>query len=72
MDIRESRTIIEKLDLLVRLKVTELIIGRSFLEQVALLSQAGMGPKEIAEAIGKTPNNVSVALNSLKKKTKKG
>lgn len=71
MDIGESRTIIEKLDLLVRLKVAELTRGRTFLEQVALLSQAGMGPKEIAQAIGKTANNVSVALNSLKKKSEK-
>jgi len=71
MDVSDSRVIIEKLNLLVRLKVAEMIHGRPFLEQVALLSNAGMQPKDIAEVLDKTANNVSVALNSIKKKKKK-
>ena len=36
-------------------------------ERVALLSDAGFEPKEIADLIGTTPNTVSVTLHSLRK-----
>jgi DNA-binding CsgD family transcriptional regulator len=36
-------------------------------ERIAILSDAGFEPKEIADLIGTTPNTVSVTLHSLRK-----
>ena len=45
--------------------------GESQKQQITLLSSVGFQPKEIAELLGTTPNNVRVALVSIRKKTKK-
>ena len=44
--------------------------GKKQREQIALLSQAGFPPKEIAELIGTTSNTVRVALAMLRKSRK--
>ena len=36
-------------------------------EVIALLANAGLGPKEIATSIGTTPGTVNVALTALRK-----
>ena len=36
-------------------------------DQIALLDQAGMQPKDIAEFLGTSPNTVSVRLSALRK-----
>lgn len=39
-------------------------------EQIRILDSLNFQPKEIAELLGTTPNNVRVALHSLRKKGK--
>lgn len=41
-------------------------------EKIAFLAKAGFAQKEIADLIGTTSNTVNVALNRLKKASKKG
>ncbi len=55
-------------DLLIRLMAIALVNGRAQKEQIRLLSVAGMGPREIAELLGTTPNTVNVSLSMLRKK----
>lgn len=57
-------------DLQTRLIAIGLVNGKPQKEQIRLLSIAGMGPKEIADLIGTTPNTVNVALSSLRKSGK--
>jgi hypothetical protein len=58
---------IDKLNLLVKLTAASVVDGKDFKQQVRLLSSVGLKPKEIADILGKTANNVSVMLNYLKK-----
>lgn len=66
--------IAEKLDVLVKLTAYNLVKDSEFKEQVRILSESGLQPKEIADLLGKTPNNVRVTLSGLRKekKTRKG
>ena len=57
-------------DLWTRLIAIGLVNGKPQKEQIRLLSIAGMGPKEIADLIGTTPNTVNVTLSSLRKNGK--
>jgi hypothetical protein len=57
-------------DLQTKLIAIGLVNGKPQKEQIRLLSIAGMGPKEIADLIGTTPNTVNVALSSLRKSGK--
>jgi len=57
----------DKFDILIRLTAIGLVNGKKQREQIRLLSIAGMGPKEIADLIGTTPNTVNVTLSSLRK-----
>ncbi len=66
----DQKEIIEKLDLLVKLSAANLASGKDFKEQVRLLSSVGLLPKDIADVLGRTANNVSVTLNYLKKSKK--
>ena len=58
---------IDKIDMLVRLWAIALVNGKRQKDQIRLLSIAGMGPAEIAELIGTTPNTVNAALSSLRR-----
>lgn len=57
-------------DLLARLIAINLVNGKPQKEQIRLLSIAGMGPKDIADLLGTTPNTVNVALSALRKAKK--
>ena len=57
-----------KLKLIIKLIAIDVVKGRTFQEQVKLLHDVGMEPFEIAECLGKTANNVRVAVHTLKKK----
>lgn len=73
-DKKVEKEILLKLDILVRLTGAMLTEGKSGTEQIKLLAQSGLRPKDIAGITGKTANNVRVTLNyirSLKKKKKK-
>lgn len=63
-----AKEIIRKLDLLVKLTALSVTRGREFRDQVKMLSDIGLGPKEIAELLGKTANTISVTLHLMKKK----
>ena len=63
----EMKILEKKLDVLIKLFAMEVVRGREFREQVRVLDQAGLQPKEIAQLLNKTPNNISVTLSYLKK-----
>lgn len=63
--------IIERLNLLVKLSALNFLKDKEFKEQVRVLSDIGLQPKEIAEILGKTPNNVRVTLSMIRKGKKK-
>ncbi len=57
-----------KLTVILKLLALNVAKGRTFSEQIEMLHNAGMSPSEIASCLGKTSNNVRVALHSLRKK----
>jgi hypothetical protein len=61
------RDVSKKLDVLIRLIAADVAKGRELREQVRLLGQAGLAPREIAQILGKTPNTISVTLFNLRK-----
>lgn len=72
MNDKQFATLMEKLDAMSRLLALNVVAGKRFIEQVAILSSAGFMPKEIAGMLGKTPHNVSVQLDRIKKRKKSG
>ena len=70
MDDKTPSALGQKLDTIIKLMVSAIVEGKSQAEQIRLLSAAGFRPKEIAEAIGTTPNTVRVTLFSLRKHKK--
>lgn len=68
----KDEEILKKLDILIRVCATNSIQGKPVKEQVKILCLANLGPKEIAEIVGKTANHVSVILNDLRKEVKNG
>jgi hypothetical protein len=58
----------DKLSTLIRLESLDIVKGRPFMEQIELLSNAGLTPAEIAMVLGKTPNNIRVQLHYIRKK----
>lgn len=67
MDKRDVQQLNEKLDIVIRLHSLGLIQGRTQREQIALLSVAGIQPKDIASLLNTTPNTVRVELAALRK-----
>jgi len=57
-----------RLKIISKLLALDVIKGRQFNEQVKILHDMGMQPSEIADCLGKTANNVRVAIHTLKKK----
>jgi len=62
-----DNSITRRLDTLIRLVATGICADRPQKEKIAILSSAGLSPKEIADIIGTTPNTVSVALSSMRR-----
>lgn len=58
---------LEKITKLLSLIATK---GDNQRQQITLLDSVGFQPKEIAELLGTTPNNVRVTLVSIRKKSK--
>lgn len=58
---------LKKISKLISLSITK---DESQKQQIILLNSAGLSPKEIAELINTTSNNVSVTLNRSKKSKK--
>lgn len=59
--------VLSELRKIVRLMTLSMTKDLTQREQIALLSGAGLQPKEIAELIGTTPNTVSVTLVQIRK-----
>lgn len=66
------KSIDTRLKLITKLIAMDVVKGRTLQEQVKLLHDVGMQPYEIAECLGKTANNIRVAIHSLKKKKSDG
>jgi len=64
------KSIDTRLHTITKLIALDAVKGRPFQEQVKLLHGIGMPTLEIADCLGKTPNNVRVALHMLKKKAR--
>ncbi|MGE0501255.1 MAG: sigma factor-like helix-turn-helix DNA-binding protein [Rhizobiaceae bacterium] len=60
--------IAQKLDTLIRLQA-HLAVGNlpSQKEKILFLGRVGLGPKDIADILGTTPNTVNVALSTARK-----
>lgn len=67
----ENKIMNEKMDILIKLTAANVIQNKDFKEQVRLLSSVGLQPKEIADILGKTPNNVRVTLSFIRKEKNK-
>lgn len=62
----------EKLDRVLRLLGVIAVKGLSQSEQIAMLSEFGFTPTEIARIVGTTPNTVRVTLVGIRKTAKHG
>jgi len=67
MDETDSKGIIERLDKLIRVVALTGTKELTSTQKIALLSQAGFGPKEIAEIIGTSQNVVNVRLSEMRR-----
>jgi len=69
MDERQLlKEIADKLDNVIRLLALNVTLNKRRSEQIGILSNAGIMPKDIADILGTTPNTVRVALYAIKKK----
>ena len=68
MPSNEARSELEKTMRLLALTALE---GKKQKDQIALLSRAGFGQKEIAEILGSTPKAISVRLAELRREDRK-
>jgi DNA-directed RNA polymerase specialized sigma24 family protein len=63
-----AHEITERLDTIIRLLAGSIGIGRPQRERIALLSGAGLPPREIAQVLGTTSNTVRVALAGIRRR----
>ena len=68
----QTAQLLSRLNAISKLMVLNMTQGKDQAEQIRLFSLAGFAPKEIAETLGTTPNNVSVRLSALRKTSAKG
>lgn len=66
MDDKQFDQLSGKMDTIIKLLAMNLVEGKDFKNQVLTLSAFGFQPKQIAEVLGKTSNNVSVTLHRLR------
>lgn len=62
----------ERLDVLIRLTAAQLTRGMTKKDAILTLAGLNLAPKEIAEILGATGNQVSVTIYGSKKTRKKG
>ena len=67
----QSEQILQELKIIRAVLLSELTKNVTQTESIAVLSKAGLAPKEIAEALGTTANTVRVALSTAKTKKSK-
>lgn len=66
----DIKGVCDRLDILIKLTVANIISNKEYDDQVRILSSAGLQPKEIAEFLDRTPNAISIKLTELRKKKK--
>ncbi|MCH8915858.1 MAG: hypothetical protein IIA82_08470 [Thaumarchaeota archaeon] len=64
----ESKLIIEKLDVIIKLLAMNQIKGKEIGEQIVLLSKLGIANKDVANILGKSQNTVNVTLSQYRRK----
>jgi hypothetical protein len=67
MDGEQFNQLSNKMNTIIKLLALNLVEGKPFKDQVSLLSALGFQPKEIADFVGKSPNNVRVTLHGIRK-----
>jgi hypothetical protein len=67
----EFNQILEKLDVVIKLLAMNVVQGRTLKEQVKLLSETGLQPKQIASILGKKPGHIRVILYNVRKEQAK-
>ena len=60
------------LGLTTRLLALQLVDGKKQVDQIRLLSKAGLTPKQIAELLETSSNTVSVTLSQIRRKGRRG
>lgn len=68
---QNNQDVLTQLDKLIRLVAVMVTRDKPQREQIAMLSKAGLQPKDIADLIGTTPNTVSVTLSELRRSNTK-
>jgi len=66
MDEQQFTQLSNKMDTIIKLLALNAVAGKQLKDQVAILSSFGFQPKQIAEMLGKTPNNIRVILHRLR------
>lgn len=70
MDSDKKGEILAQLNRITKLLVIIATKDQKQREQIEILSRTGFQPKDIADLLGTTPNNVSVTLSDIRKKKK--
>ena len=63
--------ILRKLDVLIAVTATAVLEGKPQREKIEVLDRAGLAPKDIAQVVGITSNNVRATLTKLRSREKK-
>ena len=71
MDEKQFEVITKKMDSLAKLLALNVIKDKTVNEQVDTLRKAGFRPIEIADLLGKTPNQINVTISLLEKAKRK-
>ena len=66
MDEQQFKQLSNKMDTVIRLLALKTVEGKELKIQVSMLSSCGFQPKQIADVLGKTPNNIRVVLHRLR------
>lgn len=68
----KNAEVVSRLDRILTLLAANVAVEKPQRERIRILSSAGLAPKEIAEALGTTPNTVRVALTGIRKSQGRG
>ena len=68
MSDKQFRILSEKLDTLIKLTAINALKGKNLTDQVEILSEIGLQPKQIATILGTDPATVSTLKGRVKKK----
>lgn len=66
MDDKQLKLLSDKMDIMIRLLAMNAVSGKPVKEQIRTLNSLGMTPKQIADALGKTQNQVNVTLHQIR------